>query len=843
MSLPAATLTGAPKPRIAVLEQRRCEHCGNHYQPRFEAERFCCSGCRVVHELIQSGGFGSFYDLLGGRVLQPANQLDPDGDQLEELAEAVAEAESKRSSPDAAARLTVRLGNLSCTACVWLVDHLFRQHSGALRMNSDTSRSTLTLWWNPGEFAAMDFLRDLHRYGYPASVCRPEDEEAPQEGRALLTRLGVTAGLAMNTMAFTLPSYLGLETGHELARLFTLVAFASATLALAVGGSYFFQRALSSLKVRALHMDVPISLGLAAAWLGSVAGLLFGVDELLYFDFVAMFAFLMLSGRYLHLRLLDRNRRQLWAREREIQSTHRLDDEGRRSRVPLARVGAGDRLEIAPGGMVPVESVLESGAAKFHLDWINGEPEPVVYGTGQRVPAGARNASSAPVRVVARHAYAGSFLERLFAPADDDFDSHSAASSTHPIRKYYLAAVLLVAFGGFGAWSAAGKGFASSLQVLISVLVVSCPCALGLALPLLEEILLAKLKTHGLFIRRHSLWNRLRRIKRLDFDKTGTLTEPVKRLANPEAIDRLDEESLAALRRLVETNHHPVGRALREVVVARRGLGSGMGILPMHRGETSEDPSPPLANPPKPIASTSISLPNPAMHRQDADATLSEHPGQGVSFAKSGTIWRLGRGDWATDAPDEACVLSRDGKTVATFRLEESVRDGAVEQLHRLRSQGFRLRILSGDPDAERVAATAAALGLDPGEVHANLSPAEKASLIRAEAPGETLFVGDGGNDGLAFEAAAATGSPATGIRAIESRADFVFTGRGFHAIPLLLDAAARRRRQIGRVFAVALVYNLGAVSLCLAGLMNPLLAAILMPLSSLVTTTMAARV
>jgi Cu2+-exporting ATPase len=790
-------------PEPAAIAERRCDHCGNRFQPRFQAEKFCCSGCRVVHDLIQSGGFGSFYELLGRRVLQPATELEPAGDQLEEIAEAVTAAETDRPSPDAPARLTLRLGNLSCTACVWLVDHLFRQHPGALRMSSDTSRSTLTLWWNPGEFEALEFVRDLHRYGYPASICRPGEEEAPQESRALLTRLGVTAGLAMNTMAFTLPSYLGLETGHELDRLFTLVAFASSTLALAVGGSYFFQRALSSVQLRALHMDVPISLGLIAAWLGSVAGWIFGVRELLYFDFVATFAFLMLSGRYIHLRLLDRNRRQLWAREREITTTHRLGANGDRERIPLARIGQGDLLEIAPGGMVPVEAILDSAAAKFHLDWINGEPEPVLYATGQRIPAGARNASAHPLRVVAGHGYGGSFLEQLFAPADDDFDEHSAASSTHPIRKYYLVSVLLVAFAGFGIWLGSGRGLASSLQVLISILVVSCPCALGLALPLLDEILLAKLKKHGLFIRRHSLWSRLKGINRLDFDKTGTLTEPVKRLADPGAIDRLDETTLVALRRLTGTNHHPVGRALREVIVARRGW----------------DPS-----------ATPL-------------CAITEHPGQGVAFTDAGTTWRLGRGDWAAGLAGDACVFSRDGIAIASFRFEEAIRDGAVEQLRRLRARGYRLRILSGDPDAGRVATTAAKLGLDAADVHANLTPAEKAAIIAADHPEKTLFVGDGGNDGLAFEAAAASGSPATGIRAIENRADFVFTGRGFHAIPLLLDAAERRKRAVAKLFTVALLYNLGAVALCLAGLMSPLLAAILMPLSSLVTTSMAARV
>lgn len=792
----------------ALPDHRRCDHCGNRFQPRFETEQFCCSGCRVVHELIQSGGFGSFYDLLGRRVLQPAANAEPGSDQLDELAEAVAEAETHRPTPDSPARLTLRLGNLSCTACVWLIDHLFRQHPGALKMSSDTSRSTLTLWWNPGQFAVLDFVGDLHRYGYPASLCNAADDEAPQESNALLTRLGVTAGLAMNTMAFTLPAYLGLETGDELSRLFLLVTFASSTLALAVGGSYFFQRALSSLKLRSLHMDVPISLGLIAAYLGSVGGFLFGVEDMLYFDFVAIFAFLMLSGRYIHLRLLDRNRRQLWARERDMTATFRINAQGDRERIALTRISVGDRLEIPAGAMVPVEARLESAPARFQLDWINGEPEPVLFLAGQRVPAGSKNGSAASLRLVAEHAYSGSFLEQLFTPLEEDPGSHSAATATHPIRKYYLITVILVALAGAGAWLAAGKGIAASLQVLISVLIVSCPCALGLALPLLDEILLSQLKSRGVFIRRHSLWNRLRKVTRLDFDKTGTLTEPVKRLTHPETVEALAPDALEALHHLTLSNHHPVGRALHDVLLTRFGL--------------------------RDLA---------------ASFTPSEFPGKGVSFhdPASADTWKLGRDDWAcpdaAPATRQGTTLSHNGQRLATFHLEEAIRDGAVEQLCGLRDRGYRIRLLSGDPDETRVAATAAKLGLAPENVHANLSPEEKAAFIAAEPPGSTLFVGDGGNDSLAFAVAAASGSPATGIRAIESRADFVFTGRGFHAIQLLLDGAKRRRRHVAKIFTVALLYNFFAVGLCLAGLMSPLLAAIMMPLSSVVTTAMAARV
>ncbi|MDF1657710.1 MAG: heavy metal translocating P-type ATPase metal-binding domain-containing protein [Verrucomicrobiales bacterium] len=797
------TLTADP-PRIAETDEiRKCIHCGNSFQPRFEKETFCCSGCRVVYELIQSGGFGSFYELLGRKVLQPAENADPAADQIAELEEAIMEAENSRTDQSAPAKLKLRIGNLSCTACVWLIDHLFRQHRGALKNSADTARSTLTLWWNPGEFDAIAFVKDLHQYGYPASIASDLDDDAPQESRALLTRLGVTAGLAMNTMVFTLPSYLGMETTDDLARLFSMVAFASATIALAVGGSYFFQRAVSALKMRSLHMDVPISLGLIAAYIGSLGGLAFGIEKMLYFDFVAMFAFLMLGGRWLHLRLLERNRRQLWARERDLSATFRLDAEGKRERIPLKKIEVGDRLEIAPGAMIPVNAELQDVSARFHLDWINGEPEPVPYRAGQTIPAGAKNGSIGRVEAISQSAFTGSFLEQLLGSGSADISGDEAKA--HPILKYYLSTVILVAIAGATGWMVRGNGIADSLQVFISILVVSCPCALGLALPLLNEMLLSKLKHEGIFIRKNSIWKRLKLIRILAFDKTGTLTEPVKRLSDPEALESLDESALSALRHLTATNHHPAAKALHEEIISRFGL-----------------PLEPLSAP------------------------IEEVPGNGVASTLEGVTWKLGRRDWACDnsnSKDNHCSLSRDGVAVASFPLTEAIRDGAAQQLRRLAAQGYRLMILSGDPDTARVQFTAKALGIAPERVFSNLSPEDKAEMIQSDAADSTLFVGDGGNDSLAFAAAAASGTPATGIRAIESQADFVFTGRGFHAISHLLDQTKRRNRFVAILFATALTYNICAIGLCLAGLMNPLLAAIIMPLSSIVTTAIAARI
>lgn len=790
-------------------EKRDCTHCGNLFLPRFAEEQFCCSGCRVVHDLIQTGGLGSFYDLLGRKVLQPATVQSLGKDEEEELREAIQLAENEVTQNDSAAKLALRIGNLSCTACVWLIDHLFRQHPGALKINSDTTRSILTIWWNPGELDVVFFVQTLNQYGYPASLLTDEEFELPRESRSLLTRLGVTAGLAMNTMAFSLPSYLGLETSDELSRLFTLVSFASASLALAVGGSYFFQRAISALRAKTLHMDVPISLGLIAAFLGSLAGLLFNLEGMLYFDFVATFAFLMLGGRWMHLRLLERNRQQLWAREKNITSVIRITEAGERERVQVERVKKGDTLELARDGMLPVDAILASATASLQLDWITGEPEPVSYHEGSLVPAGAKNGKTEPIRLIAEQAFAGTYLASLFDRASLDATDDGASEQTN-VLKYYLLTVIGVALAGFGFWLIKGAGAAQALQVLISVLIVSCPCALGLALPLLNEILLSKLKQKGIFIRHHSLWSKLPLIQFLDFDKTGTLTEPIKRLKNPDAIDEVErqgEATLNALFALTNRNTHPIGRALNDILLRRFGA-----------------------------------------RKTDATSSVTSIPGKGVELVEANIQWRLGRADWAAESTNSKvktghCVFSKNGSVIAQFELGESIRDGAREELQSLEAAGYRIRILSGDPDTTRVQSTASALGLSPNLVFSNLTPEAKADLIEKNGPHKSLFIGDGGNDSLALAAAAASGSPATGIKAIESQADFVFTGRGFHAIGLLFKSARRRRRLIRAIFATAILYNVIAVGICLAGHMNPLLAAILMPLSSIVTTTIAARV
>ncbi len=788
---------------------RACTHCSSSFYPRRDDEEFCCAGCRLVHDLITGEGFSGFYQLLSGNTLEPPSSLPISPIEREQIVEAVESAESIANTQESPARISLRLGNLSCTACIWLIDHLFEKQGEGLKVTSDTTRSVLTIWWNPGSFDVMEFAEDLHRFGYPPGVIQPgEEDDIPLESRTLVTRLGVTAALALNAMAFTLPSYIGIEQSDDLARLFLLVTFASASLAMAVGGSYFFQRAWNALRAGVLHMDVPISIGLITAFLGSLVGFVFRINELLYFDFAATFAFLMLLGRWIHLHLIERNRNQIQARERDLCTLFQVDpDNGERQRLGPKDVLPDQQIEIPPGGLVPVDGNLISEGATLHFDWINGEPEPVSCDKGQFIQAGARNASSHSLQLHTTSGYAGSLLEKLLSTESaTNYDDNPAPQTTSLVLKIYLFAVIITALGGGIAWLAIGGGAAKSLQVFISVLVVSCPCALGLALPLVDEILLARLKKCGVFVRRNQIWSKLKRTNRFVFDKTGTLTEPVQRLTNPEPIKELKFEEKSILGILVTGNRHPAGRAIHEAIVEQFG--------------------------------TEFFINN-----QANSLAVKEVPGCGVQYEVNGRQWRLGKASWASnDTSSSATVFSRDGVPVATFHFNESIRDGAVEQINAFQKAGYQIRILSGDPDRDRVLRTAEMLQLDSAAVLSNFSPEEKATYIKTDSPQTTLFIGDGGNDSLAFDAALCSGTPATGIPAIESKADFVFTGRGFHALGVLFSTARRRQKIVAIVFAVAILYNIAAATVCLAGLMNPLLAAILMPLSSLVTTAIAAR-
>lgn len=751
-----------------------CKHCGSPI-PANRGDAFCCAGCAYVHDLLHEQGLDHFYDLKGGLSLPPVspqNLRERDYQWLAEL--------TQESSP--AGELHLALQGLSCVGCVWLIEKIFSRHAGGHRVNVDVVHGSLLVTFDPGEFDAVAFAKDLQSFGY--LVGPPHEGDETKQASGLERRMGLCGAFAMNAMAFCLPSYFGMPEDFAFAPWFDMIAAVSATLAMLVGGSYFIEKAWLSLRAGALHIDTPIALGIVAAYLGSLGGWVTGEAGLKYFDFVAIFIFLMLAGRWAQQAAVERNRRKLM-RDTSIPESVTLLRDGRSQ--PLSALKAGVGFAIRPGQSIPVACRLLSPQASVSLEWINGESEAQQRGEGQLLPSGALNIGTRNLEAEALESWQESTLRMLL---DARRPGEFRDLRLERLLRGYLVVVVAIGVVGAIGWLLLGAPIAQAMQVMISIFVVSCPCALGVAVPLAEELAAARAERLGVFVRNLGLWKRLLRVRRVVFDKTGTLTLENPALENPEALSKLNTEARRALRTLVAGNLHPVSRSLFDAI----GPGESL-----------------------------------------QGAEVKEVIGLGLSLTdESGSQWYLGRGGGA-DA-----LLQRDGLTVAGFRFRDELRGESVEEVRALRARDLSVHILSGDR-AEKVEHIGKQLGLDAKHWQAALTPEQKASWVMAHGRDDTLFIGDGANDSLAFDAALCAGSPVTGRSFLEQKADFYFLGHSLRFTTGLLDTARLHRRATRLVFAFSVTYNIATVIAGLLGHLSPLAAAVLMPLSSVATLSIVA--
>ena len=539
------------------------------------------------------------------------------------------------------------------------------------------------------------------------------------------------------------------------------------------------------------------------AWAGSLLGWLIEDTRFLYFDFVAIFIFLMLVGRWVQERALERNRHQLLSRNKAPQEVHLIsDDLQSESNQPLDSLQRDQRFRVLPGEVVPVLAELETNKAAISLEWINGESAMRTMDSGQYVPSGAQNIGIEPILLKARQTWQESLLSRLL-------ESHPEEQRNpflEKILKNYLLAVLGIAMAGGLAWSLWLQEPLKALQVVLSVLIVSCPCALGVAYPLAQEWAILRLRRFGIFARSPLLFGNIGKIKRVIFDKTGTLTLEAPELANPDVLRDLDQRDRTVLREMVKTSLHPVSRALREAL---------------------------LQNP-----FDGFTLPE--------DLSIEEEIGMGLTAtsASTGLSWTLGRPGWnagndSSESDKAHCEFRLNGQLKAGFQLRESLREDARQAIQWIQNH-YPVTILSGDR-LDKVRLMARQLGLPEEAAIGEQSPAEKAAFVEGLGGEHSLYIGDGANDSLAFSKATVRGTPATPHGLLQDKADFYFTGRGLSGLLQLFHIRELRTRAVRSAFGFAVAYNVIVVVVALLGHMHPLLAAILMPLSSLCTISIVA--
>jgi P-type Cu2+ transporter len=779
VTLSSATTWGGPARGAPLAADRTaCLHCGLPVDAGAGA-RFCCDGCEAVWTLLRDEGLSRYYELGGGEGNPVTTASAPAHLWLTSLEEGLARAEGLH-------RVTLDVQGLHCSACVWLIERVFEgtKARGRVLVNPAVGRCELLV---PKTFDLRAFVGKIERFGYRLG---PHLKAERAVGSDLVWRLGLCVAIAMNTMIFGIAIYAGLSEG-PLFRTFHALNFALSFVSVAIGGPVFFRSAWRAVRRGVLHLDLPISLGILLAFGASALSFAVRHGETSYFDTLNVFIALMLAGRYVQERVLEKNRRYVLASDGAEGLLTRVTRDGRVSIVRCSDLAAGDDLLLARGDLVPVDATLRDDEVGFSLDWINGESDPRTFRRGDVVPAGAFCVADGGARLTARTDLAGSPLTQLLATTRPS--EPRAAPFWQALSKLYVVGVLGLATLAFVSWAVSTHDLTRALDVTAAILIVTCPCAFGIATPIAQELALTRLRRRGLFVRTADFFDRALGVRRVVFDKTGTLTTGRLGLACAQGLDELASRERDILYSLACRSAHPKADAVRVAAEA------GATLL-------------------------------------DLDAR--EHAGRGVSADVDGATYRLGALSFAISrgrTPDGDVAFTRGGASLASFTTRETLRADARREIAQLEADGYDVSILSGD-ESSRVREAAESCGVAPERAFGAADPNEKARWIRERGGADVLFVGDGINDALAADAALVSGTPAIDRPFLASKADFYFITPGLSPIGAALAIARRLRVVVRRNLAIALAYNAVAVSLAFAGLMSPLLAAVLMPVSSITT-------
>jgi len=706
---------------------------------------------------------------------------------------------------DGTAHLDLAVEGIDCAACIDEIEGGVCRLSGIVdaRLNYTTHR--LTVQWRDDAFAPSAIVDELQRLGYRAHPYRSQliEEEEARHSQWLLKCLAVAGFASMNIMLLAVSVWSGNVTDitPETRDFFHWLAAFIALPAVAYAGQPFFRSAMSALRAKRTNMDVPITIGILLALIMSVVETINHAEHT-YFDSVVMLLFFLLCGRYLDQAMRRRTRAvagNIASLKAEV--AHRIDDNGETILVPTAALRPGDCVLVRPGERIAVDGIVLSGNSELDESLVTGETVRRITVTGDAVYAGSMNYEST-ITLQVTAAGKGTLLDEV----ERLLEAASAAKSRYvqladKVARAYAPVVHLTAVLTAVTWVILGSSVHAAVITAVAVLIITCPCALALAVPAVQVVASGALFRSNVFLNSGDALERLAAVDTIVFDKTGTLTLPEMRVDNA---DTIRPDLLESAARLALSSHHPLAAAVAQKASERRP----------YEGATEE-------------------------------------AGQGVRAIVDGIELRLGSPSFcgAADLAAEAAGKHMDvsmiafayGHDRAILLVRQTLRPDAVATIKALQELGIECRILSGDRP-EAVGPIASALGLR--EWRGGAKPAEKIAAIetlRTEGR-SVLMVGDGLNDAPALATADASISPITAAGITQAQADAVFLGDRLSPVLDAIAIARRARALMRQNLAIALVYNLFAVPLAFLGYVTPLVAALAMSGSSTIVTLNALR-
>jgi Cu+-exporting ATPase len=780
--------------------QTHCFHCGTRCGEdlfRREDRLFCCQGCLSVFELLTENGLTDFYGLDDRAGVKISSSFSPK--RFDYVDEPTVRENLVDFSDAKTTRITFRLPAIHCIACVWLLENLFRVREGIGHTRVDFLRKEAAISFETEKIKLSEVVTLLGSLGYEPDLKFADLDAAPDKARSATPRklwmqLGVAGFAFGNNMLFSISIYLGLDAFHG-PSVRRLVGYISMLLALPVllySAQDYFRLAWTGLKHRLLTIEVPIAAGILVIFVQSAFEVITGRGEG-YFDSFAGLLFFLLCGRLFQQKTYSR-----LAFDRDFKSffplaiTRLIDD--REESASLSQLAVGDRLLIRNGDLIPADSRLISGQGLIDYSFVTGEADPIKKRAGDHIYAGGRHISSS-IEVQITKAISQSYLTSLWN--QDAFKKSTDASLDTLINRYsqrFTKIILGIAVGSAGFWAFVHPSL--SLKALTSVLIVACPCALALAAPFTMGTAIRVLGRRNIFVKNAEVLERLAQVDSIVFDKTGTLTAPGAASIQFEG-EPLSGGEIHLVHSLSRNSTHPYAVRIAEAT------------------RTENEPL-------------------------DVRSFL-EIPGCGIEANIGGREIAIGSAQWLASRV-EGIPASLKAGSVAHLVIDDAYRGafvltsalrGDIQQLIAQLS-GYELSLLSGDnakerPAFERLFGSSAALKF-------NQSPTTKLEYVRAlqQSGRKVMMVGDGLNDAGALKQSDVGVAVVESIGAFSPASDIIMSASVIPHSASVLKFSKGAVRFVRMSFVLSSLYNAVGVAIAAAGLLAPIVCAILMPLSSI---------
>lgn len=802
------TLTADPVRPSIPAEQVACAHCG---QPVPDAliqlvveQQFCCTGCEAVFQTLHACGLDGYYRLrdLGDATLQPAHPsndsfLSFDTDAFHQL--------YVQPRNDGSLSVDLTLEGVTCAACVWLVERLPRVFPGIVEARLSLREATVRLTWDPRQIKLSRIAQSLDKLGYTPHAARSElgREAHRKEARKRLVHVGVAGAIMGNVMLLALALYAGSfgNMDGQYRMFFRCISAGLAMISLCWPGATFFRSAWAAIRMRTTNLDVPIALALAVGGIAGFVNVVINRGEI-YFDSLCVLIFLLLVGRFIQYR------QQRWADDAlgllfnlTPRSCQRVEN-GEVVDVPAEALVPGDIVQVRAGDLFPADGIVLSGKSTVNTALLTGESMPAPIAPGTPVHAGAQNIGSV-VRFTVQSVGGATRIGKLMRLVEDGIREKPAiVQFADRVGKWFVVAITLVAIATFAYWSRISLPMA--IDHTVALLIVTCPCVLGLATPLTIGIAIGRLARRDILVKNGIALEQLSRGGSLLLDKTGTLTEGKLKVLN-----WYGSQSVRALVARAEQNsNHPVGHALA-IDVSSDNMSDAQPLTDIvERGDGGLSAR---------IGYSSLHIGSPAFARRNGVRIPS-------ALQKSVSASEL--------AKCTTVVIAIDRIAVAVAALGDALRQDSANAVDRLRRLHFAPEILSGDA-APVVLSVANQVGVDARHALGGMMPEQKLRHVQQHAGKPVVMVGDGVNDAPALAAADVGIAVHSGAEASLAAADVYIARPGLAPVVELVQLSRKTMRVIHRNLIISLSYNLLAGLLAVGGWMTPMIAAIIMPVSS----------